>query len=62
LSAHPSALPHWAKEFEHVPGIDLIAKERLDGRLAKFRAALEYTNVDPNRMFVNRLVSRIFGV
>jgi hypothetical protein len=62
LSAHPSALPHWAKEFEHVPGIDLIAKERLDGRLTKFRAALQRTGVDPNRMFVNGVVSRVFGI
>jgi len=62
LSAHPSALPHWAKEFEHVPGIDVLAKERLDGRLSKFRAALEGTGVDPNRMFINGVVSRVFGI
>jgi len=62
LSAEPAALPHWAKEFEHVVGIDALAKERLGARLTRFRAALKSAGVDPSGMFVNDLVRRVFGV
>jgi hypothetical protein len=61
LSADPGALPHWAKEFEHVPGIDVLAKERLGTRLTEFRAVLKDAAVDPRGMFVNDLVRRVFG-
>jgi hypothetical protein len=56
----PSGLPHWAKEFEHVPGIDVAIRERLGARLTKFRAALRGTGIDPGGMFVNDLVRRMF--
>jgi hypothetical protein len=55
-----SGLPHWAKEFEHVPGIEAMACERLGERLAKFQSALRKTGIDPNGMFVNDLVRRMF--
>jgi L-gulonolactone oxidase len=61
VSANPGALPHWAKEFEHVPGIDVLAQERLGARLTRFRAALKDSAVDPRGMFVNDLVRRVFG-
>jgi hypothetical protein len=57
--AIPGALPHWAKEFEHVPGIAGIARERLGERLERFRGALERTGTDPNGMFVNPLLGRL---
>ena len=62
LSADPAALPHWAKEFEHIVGIDALAKERLGARLTRFHAALKSAAVDPGGMFVNDLVRRVFGV
>ena len=37
------ALPHWAKEFEHVPGILPLMQERLGTRLDRFRQALTKT-------------------
>jgi len=61
LQLEPGALPHWAKEFEHVPGIDALAQERLGARLTRFRAALKGTAIDPSGMFVNDLVRRVFG-
>lgn len=57
--AIPGALPHWAKEFEHVPGIVEIARERLGERLTRFLAALESAGTDPDGMFVNPLIDRL---
>jgi FAD/FMN-containing dehydrogenase len=55
----PGALPHWAKEFEHVPGIVEIARERLGERLERFLDALESAGTDPDGMFVNPLINRL---
>jgi hypothetical protein len=60
MSATPNALPHWAKEFEHVPGIDLVVRERLGSRLTRFLDTLQESGIDPNGMFVNELVRRVF--
>jgi hypothetical protein len=57
--AIPGALPHWAKEFEHVPGIVEIARERLGERLERFLGALESAGTDPDGMFVNPLLDRL---
>ena len=57
--AIPGALPHWAKEFEHVPGIVGIARERLGERLERFLGALESAGTDPDGMFVNPLIHRL---
>jgi FAD/FMN-containing dehydrogenase len=57
--AIPGALPHWAKEFEHVPGIVGIARERFGERLERFLGALESTGTDPTGMFVNPLIDRL---
>ena len=57
--AIPGALPHWAKEFEHVPGIVEIARERLGERLERFLGALESAGTDPDGMFVNPLIDRL---
>lgn len=58
--ADPTALPHWAKEFEHVPGLPEIARARLGERRERFRAAWRATGVDPGGVFVNGLVRRMF--
>ncbi len=57
--AIPGALPHWAKEFEHVPGIVGIVRERLGERLERFLGALESAGTDPHGMFVNPLIHRL---
>jgi hypothetical protein len=56
----PTALPHWAKEFEHVPGLPEVARERLGERRERFCAAWRATGVDPQGLFVNGLVQRMF--
>jgi FAD binding domain/D-arabinono-1,4-lactone oxidase len=55
----PGALPHWVKEFEHVPGVMPLSRERLGERRRRFLAALEQSGVDPGRMFVNPLLERL---
>jgi len=62
FSSDPSALPHWAKEFEHVPGIEFVVREHLGVRLTKFRDALEDTGIDRHGTFVSERIDRIFGI
>ena len=62
FSSDPSALPHWAKEFEHVPGIEFVVREHLGVRLTKFRDALEDTGIDRHGTFVSERIERIFGI
>ena len=51
---------HWAKEFEHVPGIVGIARAQLGERLERFLRALESAGTDPQGgMFVNPLIDRL---
>jgi hypothetical protein len=55
----PGALPHWAKEFEHVPGIVPLIRERLGDRRRRFVAALEATGMDTRHAFANPLLRRV---
>ena len=55
-----TALPHWAKQFEHLPGIDTFIRDRLGDRLTRFQNALRATEIDPNGMFANDLLRRCF--
>lgn len=55
----PGALPHWAKEFEHAPGIIPALRERLGDRLERFQRALRDSGVDPDGVFRNDLVQRL---
>lgn len=57
--AIPGALPHWGKEFEHIPGIVGVVREQLGDRLERFLGALERTGTDPDGMFVNPLIDRL---
>jgi hypothetical protein len=59
---NPSALPHWAKEFEHVPGLAAQARAHLGDRLPRFIAAWKASGIDPRGTFVNDMVRRtLFG-
>ncbi|MEQ1502653.1 MAG: FAD-binding protein [Myxococcota bacterium] len=51
--ADPTALPHWAKEFEHVPGLRELVRARLGARLDRFAAALRASGIDPDERFAN---------
>jgi hypothetical protein len=55
-----TALPHWAKQFEHLPGIETFVRERLGERLTRFQNALRATEIDPDGMFANDLLRRCF--
>jgi FAD/FMN-containing dehydrogenase len=55
----PGALPHWAKEFEHVPGVIPALRERLGERLTRFQNALRDSEIDPHGVFRNDLVQRL---
>ncbi len=57
----PGALPHWAKEFEHLPGIMDLVRARLGGRLEQFKAARAAAGVDPHDRFVGPLLARVLG-
>lgn len=57
--AQPGALPHWAKEFEGVPNIERLARERLGDRLTRFHTALRAAGVDATGRFANALTRRV---
>jgi hypothetical protein len=57
----PGALPHWAKEFEHVPGVYPLSQEHLGDRRRRFLDAWIESRVDPRRMFVNPLIASLLG-
>lgn len=55
----PGALPHWAKEFDAIPGIAELTAERLGERLTRFRSALQAAGVDPAGQFANPLTQKL---
>ncbi|HEX4515115.1 MAG TPA: FAD-binding protein [Polyangiaceae bacterium] len=57
----PGAMPHFSKEFEHVPDVVPIIRASLGDRRTRFLAALESSGVDPERAFWNPLVTRLLG-
>ena len=57
----PGALPHWSKEFEHVPGIVPLVHEALGERLPRFFAALEKSGIDPEHRFYNKLIRNVLA-
>lgn len=59
--ALPDALPHWAKEFEHVAGATALLRSRYGERLDRFVAARAAAGVDPDGTFVNDLVGRLLA-
>jgi FAD binding domain-containing protein/D-arabinono-1,4-lactone oxidase len=55
----PGAMPHWSKEFEHVPGVVPIMRASLGDRRGRFLDALAKSGLDPERGFWNALVRRV---
>ncbi len=57
----PGAMPHWSKEFEHVPDVVSILRASLGDRRTRFLDALASTEIDPDRVFWNPLIHRLFA-
>ncbi len=56
----PRACPHWAKEYEHIPGITAHVKRTLGANIARFNQVKEQLDVDPDRMFMNAALEELF--
>jgi FAD/FMN-containing dehydrogenase len=55
----PGALPHWAKEFEHVPGVASVVRDHLGDRRGRFLAALAEAGIDTRGAFANPMLKRV---
>ncbi len=56
----PEAMPHWAKEFQHIPNITQHIKSYLGENIPRFNEIKKQLQVDPTHMFVNRTLEEIF--
>jgi hypothetical protein len=56
----PEARPHWAKEWEHIPGIVGYLREAYGEQMQRFLDIREASGVDPTHMFSNRLMDALF--
>jgi hypothetical protein len=55
----PGARPHWAKEWEFIPGIEAFLGQAYGDQLTQFLAVRDALGVDPQRMFSNDLLDRV---
>jgi D-arabinono-1,4-lactone oxidase/FAD binding domain-containing protein len=56
----PQAMPHWAKEFQHIPGVIPHIKTNLGDNIQRFNQIKDQLQVDPTHMFVNHTLEDIF--
>ena len=56
----PQALPHWAKEFQHIPNVIPHIKSNLSDNIHRFNQIKDQLQVDPTHMFVNPALEEIF--
>jgi len=56
----PQARPHWAKEYQHIPGVIEHIKSNMGTNIAHFQRIKEQLQVDPDQMFVNTTLQEIF--
>jgi hypothetical protein len=56
----PRAQPHWAKEYQHIPGITQYIKNNLNENITRFNQIKDQLQVDPNNMFMNQTLQEIF--
>lgn len=56
----PKARPHWAKAFQFMPDAVPIIKRVYKPQIAEFLEVKESTGVDPDNMFVNGCLEKIF--
>jgi hypothetical protein len=58
----PGAAPHWAKEFEQIPGVFESIAARYGPNLRRFAEIRRELDVDPHDLFVNRLTRQILDL
>lgn len=56
----PQALPHWAKEYQHIPGVIDHIRKQLGSNIERFNAIKRELGVDPDHCFVNDTLRPIF--
>jgi hypothetical protein len=56
----PRAMPHWAKEFQHIPNVIPYIKNNFGENIQRFNENKDRLQVDPAHMFVNRTLEEIF--
>jgi FAD/FMN-containing dehydrogenase len=56
----PRARPHWAKGFQFMPDAVSYVRKSFGSQLKQFMKAREKANVDPDNLFMNRYLSKIF--
>lgn len=56
----PQARPHWAKEFQHIPDVIQHIKTSYGENITRFNQIKHQLQVDPDNMFVNRTLEKIF--
>mgnify|MGYP000087701544 FL=1 len=54
------AKPHWAKEFQHIPGVIDHIKEGYGNNIARFNAIKKDLGMDPEGMFMNPFLQEVF--
>ncbi len=55
----PGARPHWAKEWEFIPGIETFIGQAYGDQLRQFLMVHAALGVDPEHMFSNDLLDRV---
>ncbi|BAZ11757.1 FAD linked oxidase domain-containing protein [Calothrix sp. NIES-4071] len=58
----PKALPHWAKEFEHIPGITTHIRREMGDNINIFNDIKQRLKLDIDNIFMNDLLMKIFLV
>jgi D-arabinono-1,4-lactone oxidase/FAD binding domain len=56
----PGAMPHWAKEFQHIPNVIQHIKSNFGENIQHFNQIKDQLQVDPTHMFVNHTLEQIF--
>jgi hypothetical protein len=56
----PQAMPHWAKQYRHIPGILEHIKGKLGPNIARFNRVKTELGVDPEGMFLNDTLRELF--
>ncbi|MFV9506503.1 MAG: FAD-binding protein, partial [Oscillochloridaceae bacterium umkhey_bin13] len=57
----PQALPHWAKQYRHIPGILEHMRAGLGSNIARFNQIKAELGVDPEGMFLNDGLRELFA-
>jgi hypothetical protein len=57
----PQALPHWAKQYRHIPGILEHLRAGLGPNIARFNRVKAELGVDPEGMFLNDTLRELFA-